>query len=287
MKIASGISQTRFNLTSTEISVFAYVLTVLQSSNKTLIVLNTDLVRKRLKMDRRDKLLNALKSLQTECFEYKGQGHYFRCQLISSIEWTEDDPTNVQIEISPKFSNYLLDFARGYSRIKLTDMLTLKNKYSKRLYINFSSFKGRDRYYFDVSREKSILDCENYSNFNDFSRRVLEPSISEINKHTNLMVVEVDRVKSGKKVIQIVYKVIEGVKAEMKVHDTGLLSLLGSKYRLSEMQASQIMDQLNLDEIQNALTSMAANFSEIKNIGGYAFKTFQQTGVNFTSEKFH
>lgn len=82
----------------------------------------------------------------------------------------------------------LIDTGAHYTQYELWNVLSLKSKYSVRLYELFRSYSYQHKKEFDIDELRALLCVENYSMFGDFKRRVLDKAIAEINKYTDLKV---------------------------------------------------------------------------------------------------
>lgn len=82
----------------------------------------------------------------------------------------------------------LIDTGAHYTQYELWNVLSLKSKYSVRLYELFRSYSYQHKKEFGIDELRALLCVENYSMFGDFKRRVLDKAIAEINKYTDLKV---------------------------------------------------------------------------------------------------
>ncbi len=110
----------------------------------------------------------------------------------------------VKLLLNSNLKKYLIGLSEKYTRYELYNILAIRGKYSIRLYELFKSYfksklqKHRERE-IELDELKTLLIAENYTDYRDFRRRVLEPSLKEINNYTDLTV-SISPVKSGRNI---------------------------------------------------------------------------------------
>lgn len=122
-----------------------------------------------------------------------------------------------------------------YTQYQLKYILPMQSQYSPRLYELLKSYqKNNIEWRFGIDKLKSLLDCKNYKNFNDFKRFALEPAVREINEYTDLKIAY-DTERLGRKVTDVRFFMVS--KSEDELLDTHL-------------HIEQELDgQINLDEV--------------------------------------
>ena len=129
----------------------------------------------------------------------------------SAVSWFSTVRSNqksgkVTIKFHEDMMPFLIQLAQGqnfYTRFQLQYVLPMSSQYSPRLYEILKSYQYNNRqWFFDIDELKHLLDCESYTNFNDFKRRVLDPAVEEINKYTDIAIFYT-ATKNGRKVVKI------------------------------------------------------------------------------------
>lgn len=124
---------------------------------------------------------------------------------VASSEYLGDGI--IELEFSEKLIPYLLKLKTKFTRYQLKNILHLKNKYSIRLYELLKQYENLEKRTFSLDELKGILMIDNmYSDFRNLSQFVLKPSMSEINKHTDL-VINYEKITKGRKVVGIKYSI--------------------------------------------------------------------------------
>lgn len=129
----------------------------------------------------------------------------------STVSWFNKVRTNkksgtVIIRFDDDMMPYLLELSKEnqyYTHYQLKYVLPMKSRYAIQLYELLKSYQRNNfDWYFEIDELKQRLNCEQYVNFFDFRRRVLEPAVEEINKYSDIEV-DYETEKEGRKVTRI------------------------------------------------------------------------------------
>ena len=160
----------------------------------------------------------------------------------SVVRWFNTLRTNkkngiVTIKFHEDMFPYLLELSRQreedeqrfYTGYEFRYVLPMKSTYSIRLYELLKSYqKNNKTWWFKLDKLKHILDCEFYSRYADFRRRVLDPAIKEINDFSDLNIYY-ETEKDGKKFDVIEFFMSEKTKGDkVNAHKNGLTELDGN-----------------------------------------------------------
>ena len=102
-----------------------------------------------------------------------------------------------------------------YTQYTLDNILTLKHKYSIRLYEYLMSYANMMYVIVSIEDLKARLDAQRYSKYSHFKGRVLLPSIEDINSSKTNIYVRYDELKTGKTITSIAFY-IWGVNEDSK-----------------------------------------------------------------------
>lgn len=129
----------------------------------------------------------------------------------STVSWFNKVRTNkksgtVIIRFDDDMMPYLLELSKEnqyYTHYQLKYVLPMKSRYAIQLYELLKSYQRNNfDWYFEIDELKQRLNCEQYVNFFDFRRRVLEPAVEEINKYSDIEV-DYETEKEGRKVTRV------------------------------------------------------------------------------------
>lgn len=110
------------------------------------------------------------------------------------LRWIEKPYINansglVRIRLDEDMKPYLLQLKQNFTQYELIWTLSFRCKYSTRLYeliksIHYNELETYERTY-NLAELKRILGAENYTIYNAFKTRVLDPAIKEINEFSD------------------------------------------------------------------------------------------------------
>lgn len=131
----------------------------------------------------------------------------------STVSWFNKVRTNrksgtVTVRFDDDMMPFLLELTKKdkfYTHYQLKYILPMKSQYAIRLYEILKSYQRNNiEWFFDIDKIKKQLNCENYKNFYDFRRWVIEPAVAEINEFTDIKIAW-DTVKEGRRVARVVF----------------------------------------------------------------------------------
>ena len=111
----------------------------------------------------------------------------------------------IRISFHSSVARYLFELRERYTQYSLSNVLCLQHKYSIRLYEYLTTMKYLQEFEIPVEELKKRIDAEQYAKFDDFRKRVLEPSLIEINNMTDLFI-EVFTRKTGRQITHLTFR---------------------------------------------------------------------------------
>ena len=111
----------------------------------------------------------------------------------------------IRISFHPSVARYLFELRERYTQYSLSNVLGLTHKYSIRLYEYLTTMKYLQEFEIPVDELKKRIDAEQYTKYDDFKKRVLEPSLVEIDNMTDLFVEAFTR-KTGRQITHIIFR---------------------------------------------------------------------------------
>jgi len=128
------------------------------------------------------------------------------------VEGGSDIHVRFNIDVIPFLSSMVKD---GYTKLVFKEVYDLKSAYSKRVYelitLNRKSPLVKKQGYFEISVEefrfKLGVDEKKYPRWSDFKRRVIDPSVSEIEEKTTLRF-NLEFNKIGRKIVGLLFREI-------------------------------------------------------------------------------
>ncbi|NPA13831.1 MAG: replication initiation protein [Aquificae bacterium] len=211
----------------------------------------------------------------------------FRTPLFIKI--TDGDKVRfIKVKWSPYLAPFILEIKRGFTLYEVKTFLSLDSIYSKKLYRFLKKLQKYGRVEVPIEEIRFFLQVENeYRNFNDLEKRVLKPSVEEINEKTDLFV-EYEKKRLGEgdrgsKVIALIFRIKQ--KPQEGIKDL-------EKY----LKEKPTEDKLLLEEIKEKIKKLLKELSkEIYTYPVWQFKRldyYDATGgeielIDYLLEKFN
>jgi len=153
-----------------------------------------------------DKVRQCLKALSDKSWWIKADdGSDVLVRFLDTVR-ADKRTAKVRIRFHRDMMPFLQHLYIEYTQYKLFYVMTMRSEYSIRLYELLKSVTNKQLWYFDIEELKKIFMCENYTRFNDFKKRVIEPAVSEINKKTDITIFY-ELIKDGKSYVGIEFEI--------------------------------------------------------------------------------
>ena len=110
----------------------------------------------------------------------------------------------VKVKFDDDMKPYLLQLSKNFTSFEIIYTLAMKSQYSIRLYELLKSYQWMGKISFDIGNLKELLEAENYINFKDFRKKVLEIALREISTFSDIKITY-ELKKEGKKFTQITF----------------------------------------------------------------------------------
>ncbi len=127
------------------------------------------------------------KELMKKVFEIETDNSIIQVAWLSSAEYIKETGT-IELEFSPKLKPYFLQLKSFFTNYKLSNILSMKSKYSPRLYeiLKMNEFNKKG-FKIEVKELRKLFKAEKiYSAYKDFKVKVLEQAQKEINEYTDI-----------------------------------------------------------------------------------------------------
>lgn len=161
-------------------------------------------------------LAKITKQLMSKVVEIKDEKRVIQVHWLSSCIYYKGQG-KVKLELHRELMPYLLQLKEQFTTYYLSNVLQMKSKYSIRLYevLKANQFKK----HFELSPDdlRKMLNAEKYDRYSNFNQKVLDPSIKEINKKADIVVVHKGK-KIGNKVVSIIFDIIVKSKLEQELY---------------------------------------------------------------------
>lgn len=129
----------------------------------------------------------SLKNLRDKSFWMRQGNKEVLCAWVSKAS-IEDNSGIVEIRLDEDLKPYLLELQKNFTVYSLYYILAMKSKYAIRLYELLKSYEYKGKFEIDIDELKINLSATTYDRWVDLKRFVIEKSIFEINKYSDLNV---------------------------------------------------------------------------------------------------
>ena len=144
------------------------------------------------------------KELMKKVFEIHEENKLIQTAWISGAIY-EKGSGRVILKFNPDLKPYMLQLKEQFTQYQLANILTMKSKYSPRIYEILKCNEFRKQGYIEIELEelKKLLRTEGmYRQYQDFKRKVIMQAQKEIKKLTDISF-EFEEIKTGRKVTSL------------------------------------------------------------------------------------
>jgi plasmid replication initiation protein len=144
------------------------------------------------------------KELMKKVFEIEEDDTIIQIAWLSSVSYKKGTGM-VELEFSPKLKPYMLKLNSMFTQYKLSNILSLKSKYSPRIYeiLKANEFKKQGNVEIEVEDLRKLLKADNiYPRYYDFRIKVIEQVQKELKKLTDIDF-DFEEIKTGRKVTSL------------------------------------------------------------------------------------
>lgn len=144
------------------------------------------------------------KELMKKVFEIEEDDTIIQTAWLSSATYKKGSGM-VELEFSPRLKPYMLKLNGLFTQYKLANILSMKSKYSPRIYeiLKANEFKKQGYIEIEVEELRKLLKADNiYPRYNDFKRKIIEQTQKEL-KNISDISFDFEEIKTGRKVTSI------------------------------------------------------------------------------------
>lgn len=160
----------------------------------------------------------------------------------------------VTLRLDPILKSYLLNLRERFTEYELYNILSLKYKYSVRIYELLRSFQYRGYVVYSLQDLKALLcideEAPTYKKFTTFRKNVLDKSIPEINAYTDLTVT-CEYMDKNKEIIEDTRKsrkAVEYISFRLRLKEPGEQFAVYSRYKKTLQPRDGVPGQMEFNE---------------------------------------
>lgn len=221
IKKSNNLVESRYKFDIWETRFFLSILSNIQKENtdfKTYRIRYKDIIKTfGLKSgDAYSSLRDAAKSLMRKTvrtsYSLNGVAREQERNLISTIDYMAEGQVGVEnheyidVVVHEEMKPFLLQLSKNFTAYDLRNVAQL-GVYSIRLYELLKQYESIGLRTLKVDEMKTMFELTTeYPKYNDFYRWVIKPSEAEINKHTDLTILDIDKLKEGRKIVALRFR---------------------------------------------------------------------------------
>ena len=144
------------------------------------------------------------KELMKKVFEIKEDKALIQTAWLSGAKY-EKGSGMVELTFSPYLKPYMLKLNTMFTQYKLGNILSMKSKYSPRIYelLKCNEFKKQSYLEIEVEELRKLLKADTiYPKYNDFKRYIIERTQKELKKISDISF-DFEEIKTGRKVTSL------------------------------------------------------------------------------------
>lgn len=145
-------------------------------------------------------LPTVTKELMKKVFEIKEEKTTLQVAWLSSAEYNHETGS-ISLEFSPRLKPYFLQLKSYFTNYKLSNILSMKSKYSPRLYemLKMNEFNKKG-FTIELEELRSLFKAQNiYPKYNDFKKYIILKAQQELKDHSDIKF-EFEEIKNGRKI---------------------------------------------------------------------------------------
>jgi plasmid replication initiation protein len=148
------------------------------------------------------------KELMKKVFEIREGKDILQLSWLSSARYKTGEGI-VILKFDSNLKPYMLQLGTEFTKYKLANILSMKSKYSPRMYefLKCNEFKKQGYIEIEVAELRKLLKAENiYPMYNDFKRKIIMQTQKELKKLADISF-EFEEIKTGRKVTSIKFTI--------------------------------------------------------------------------------
>lgn len=219
------ILKTHYNLTLVEMKLVSYLISKIVAEDKEIKTVNISikdfckLTNIEPKGNNYQAIRNSIKSLKTKSWWIMLDDNTELLYSWLDYAIIKKNTGNIELCLSKSLTPFLVQLRSRYTKYSLSEILKLNSKAAIRLFEICQSQLYKGFFVIDIDQFKKLLDItDKYNDYRDLRKRIIEPSIREINSLT-CITVSYEPIKSGKKITQLRFEVNETMGYQLSLLD--------------------------------------------------------------------
>lgn len=216
---------------------------------------------------------------------------------ISSAKYLESEGS-VRLRFDPALKPYLLALKSQFTSFHLDIIIHFKSSYSIRIYQLLKQYESIGKRKFRVVDLREILGIQpdEYTRYNDFKRKVINPAFKEINSKSDISF-KFEELKEGKRIVSLLFLIKRNSKGISTVEPTPLppaheeLVALLTQYGITKKDALKVIAEQGAKVVREIFDKVMSdvdrrvNSKPILDVGAYLAKCLKEGYGKLTVEQ--
>lgn len=219
------ILKTHYNLTLVEMKLVSYLISKIVAEDKEIKTVNIS-IKDFCKLTNIEPKGNNYQAIRNSIKSLKSKSWWIMLDdntelLYSWLDYAiiKKNTGNIELCLSKSLTPFLVQLRSRYTKYSLSEILKLNSKAAIRLFEICQSQLYKGFFVIDIDQFKKLLDItDKYNDYRDLRKRIIEPSIKEINSLT-CITVSYEPIKSGKKITKLRFEVNETMGYQLSLLD--------------------------------------------------------------------
>lgn len=231
-------------------------------------------------------LPKVTKELMKKVFEIREGDDILQLAWLSSARYKTKEGT-LTLKFSPDLKPYMLKLKELYTSYKISNILSLKSKYSLRLYelLKSNEFKGKWEVDLDVLKKLLGVTEKSYSVYQNVKNRIILHAQKELKGKTDIRF-EFEEVKTGRKVTSIRFYIHKNTPKKPKPVKS-LLDGSTKKPKLVEDEVAATLDDERNKDLDYIIALFESEGIEIKPIEALAIFKDSENNLDTIEQVFY
>lgn len=281
VKQANSLVQARYDLSAWELNIFILMLYEMKLARfeKNYYQVSLEKLAKYTPGLNITHVKDAAEKLSRRTLKIQNGEKWLVAPFVSSCEYLMG---YLEIGVDSKLLKHYQDLEK-YTVYELQTALSVRSKYTKRIYQLISQYKHLGHYITRVDELKMLLGLinektgkEEYKMWTSFKERVLDVAKRELFETGELAFTWRVHQKQGKKITHLYFEIIKTAPEKKTPPDPQVIDYLTKTLKLVNWQAERIAERVSPPDIEVTINNIknAYRLGQVRNIGAYSAMTF-------------
>jgi len=207
----NNLTESIFSFNELELNTFIVLIYKLRNGNRKAVFNIKDI---KSLINSKNRSLKRFETIMGNLFNttinIKTNSGYKLKHFFEELDFDIDNKT-ISIEVKKEFEWLVYDLKERFTKYSLHEFVELKGAQSKRLFQLLKQYESIGKRKIEIDSLKKWLGAESYKRMYDFEKRVLTPSMENINKNTSINI-SYEKIKEGRNIKHIEFKIVKNNK---------------------------------------------------------------------------